>query len=109
MEILRDEIDDPTIGLLSITRVKTTSDLRESKVYFSLLDETKTERVKQILDKMANFIRMHLGKRIRMKFLPHLCFIPDDSIKYSVDIYQKIEEIQNSDSDDENDGGGLDE
>jgi ribosome-binding factor A len=94
MEIVQDEIDDPTIGLLSITKVETTPDLMECKVYFSLLDDTKYEKVQKILDGMAKFIRVHLGKRIRLKFLPQLKFIPDDSIKYSVDIYSKIEEIK---------------
>jgi ribosome-binding factor A len=98
MEIIQQEIDDPTIGVLSITRVETTSDLMESKVYFSLLDDTKYKRVQVILDGMAKFIRVHLGKRIRIKFLPQLKFIPDDSIKYSVDIYSKIEEIKRLDS-----------
>ena len=91
-QIIQKEMDDPTIGLLSITRVETTSDLRESKIYFSLLDESRYPRAQEILDAMNQFIRTHLGKRIRIKILPHLRFIPDDSIKYSVDIYQKIEE-----------------
>lgn len=97
MDIIQKEIDDPTIGLLSITKVETTSDLRESKVYFSLLDETKYERVQEILKSMNAFIRVHLGKRVRIKILPELKFIPDDSIKYSVDIYKKIEEIRKDD------------
>lgn len=91
--IIRDEVDDPTISLLSITRVDTSPDLKESRVYFSLLDDTQYEKVKGILDKMTKLIRANLAKRIRIKILPDLKFIPDDSIKYSVDIYQKLEEI----------------
>jgi ribosome-binding factor A len=109
MRILHEEMDDPTIGLLSITKVETTLDLRESKIYFSLLDESKSIRAKEILDRMSNFIRMNLGKRIRMKFLPQLRFIPDDSIKYSVDIYHRIEEIQNTATDDSEEEGGDNE
>jgi len=105
MEIIQQEIDDPTIGVLSITKVETTSDLMESKVYFSLLDDTKYKRVQSILDGMAKFIRVHLGKRIRMKFLPQLKFIPDNSIKYSVDIYSKIEEIKRLESVERKDKG----
>jgi ribosome-binding factor A len=97
MEIISKEVDDPDMDFLSITRVETTSDLRESKVYFSLLDETKYENARAVLEKMNKFIRHHLGKRIRMKFLPQLKFLPDDSIKYSVDIFQKIEEVRRQD------------
>lgn len=98
-EIIREEIDDPNVGVLSITRVETTADLAESKVYFSLLDDTKYERVQKILDGMTKFIKVHLGKRMRIKFLPDLRFMPDDSIKYSVDIYRKIEEIKQMEAD----------
>lgn len=93
-DILSKEIDDPALGFLSVTRVETTSDLRESKVYFSILDEGRYGYVQKVLDKMNKFIRVNLGKRIRMKFLPELKFIPDSSIKYSVDIFRKIEEIK---------------
>lgn len=101
MDIIQKEIDDPTIGLLSITRVDTTSDLRESKIYFSLLDETKYDRVQDIFKAMNAFIRMHLGKRIKIKILPELRFIPDASIKYSVDMYKKIEEVRKQDQENE--------
>lgn len=93
-DIISKEIDDPTLGFLSVTRVETTSDLRESKVYFSLLDDGQYGYVQKVLDKMNKFIRINLGKRVRMKFLPELKFIPDSSIKYSVDIFRKIEEIK---------------
>ena len=94
MEIIQREIDDPTVEFLSITKVKTTSDLQESKVYFSLLDDGRYERAQEMLGKMKGFIRARLGKSIRLKKLPELKFIPDESIKYSVDIYQKIEEVK---------------
>lgn len=93
-DIIHKEIDDPLADFLSITKVDTTSDLQESKVYFSLLDEKKYPDAEVILNKMSKFIRLNLGKRIRIKTLPELRFIPDDSIKYSVEIYQRIEEIQ---------------
>jgi ribosome-binding factor A len=101
MDIIQKEIDDPSVGLLSITRVDTTSDLRECKIYFSLLDETKYDKVQDIFKAMNAFIRMHLGKRMKIKILPELHFIPDASIKYSVDMYKKIEEVMKDDQDKE--------
>ncbi|MBD3264408.1 MAG: 30S ribosome-binding factor RbfA [Candidatus Omnitrophica bacterium] len=91
---IKEAVDDPVADFLSITRVDTTADLRESKVYFSLLDETKYEYAKEILDKMSGLIRFMVGRKVRFKVLPHFIFIADDSIKYSVEIYQKIEEIK---------------
>ena len=94
MDIVQKDIDDPVADFLSITKVETTPDLHESRVYYSLLDETKYDKAQNVLDSMKGFIRGNLGKRIRLKFLPELNFIADTSIKYSVDIYQKIEEIK---------------
>lgn len=94
MDIVQKDIDDPVVEFLSITKVETTADLHESRVYYSLLDETKYDKAQNVLDAMKGFIRGNLGKRIRLKFLPELNFIADTSIKYSVDIYQKIEEIK---------------
>ncbi|MEI8349719.1 MAG: 30S ribosome-binding factor RbfA [Candidatus Omnitrophota bacterium] len=98
MEIIQGEVDDPHLGIISVTRVETTVDLKESKVYFSLLDDTKYDKAKDILNKMGGFIRMRLGNSIRIKILPELHFIPDDSIKYSVDMYQKIEQVKADDA-----------
>jgi ribosome-binding factor A len=100
MQIIQREVDNPIAEFLSITRVDTTKDLQESKVYFSLLDENKYQEAKQILDEMKGFIRTILGKNIRLKVLPQLTFLADESIKYSVDIYQKIEEIKEQDKKD---------
>ncbi len=93
MEIIHDEVDDPKLGLVSITKVATTSDLRESKVYFSVLKDEDFPRIEEILNKMSGFIRKLLGKKMRIKILPSLKFFPDESLRYSVEIYKKIEEV----------------
>ncbi|MCP4653147.1 MAG: 30S ribosome-binding factor RbfA [Candidatus Omnitrophica bacterium] len=102
MEIIQAEVDDPAIGFLSITKVNTSKDLRESKVYFSILDENQVEHAQEVLNKMSKFIRGNLGKKMRLKILPSLTFIPDDSIRYSVHIYEKIEEAKESEGGDTN-------
>jgi ribosome-binding factor A len=96
-EIIQKEVDDPDLTFLSITRVKTTSDLQESKVYFSILNDAKYTKAKEVLEAMSGFIRGTLGKKVRLKKLPRLDFIPDDSMKYSVDIYKKVEEMKEND------------
>lgn len=98
-QIIQEELDDPTIGLLSITRVETSSDLRESVIYFSVLDEKKVKYTGEVLAKMNRFIRGQVGKRMSLRFLPELKFVPDDSIRYSTYIYGKIEEARAGDSD----------
>ncbi|MCK4912508.1 MAG: 30S ribosome-binding factor RbfA [Candidatus Omnitrophica bacterium] len=93
MEIIQKEVDDPAMDFLSITRVDTTRDLQESKVYYSLLTAESLIKAKDTLSRMGGFIRGQLGKKMRLKVLPQLRFIPDESMRHSVDIYKKIEEI----------------
>lgn len=93
MEIIQAEVDDPHLGLVSITRVDTTADLRESKVFFSVIGG-ELEDTQRILNSMCSFIRHNLARKIRLKIIPKLIFLPDSSIKYSVDIFEKIERIK---------------
>jgi len=96
-EVIRDVVQDPAADFVSITHVETTKDLQECKIYFSLLDEKKYEYVEKLLGVMQKVIRANLGKRLAIRTLPSLRFIPDDTIKYSVDIYTKIEEVRKLD------------
>ncbi|MCF7908729.1 MAG: 30S ribosome-binding factor RbfA [Candidatus Omnitrophica bacterium] len=100
-EIIQQEIDDPDMEFLSITRVKTTSDLQESRVYYSLLDDAQYEKAQEVLDKMKGFIRGLLGKRVHLKITPQLSFIPDESIKLSVDVYKKLKDLKESEGNNE--------
>ncbi|MDD5069707.1 MAG: 30S ribosome-binding factor RbfA [Candidatus Omnitrophica bacterium] len=96
--IIQEEVDDPCLSFLSITRVETTRDLRECKVFFSLLNEEHLPRAVEALKKMNKFLRGSLGRALYIKITPQLHFIPDESIKYSVDINTKIDQIINEES-----------
>ena len=92
--IIGREVDNPAIEFISITRVDTSKDLRQAKVYFSVYPQEKREIASDALAKMKDFIRTKLGRRLRLKFLPEITFILDTNIEYSVDIYAKMEEIK---------------
>ncbi|MBN2121006.1 MAG: 30S ribosome-binding factor RbfA [Candidatus Omnitrophica bacterium] len=93
-QIIREEIDNPNLGMVSLVRVETTPDLRFCKVFFSVFPEENTDSAFLTLQKMRGFIRRLLGSRLKIRFLPDIEFVPDDSIKYSVDIYEKIERLK---------------
>ena len=94
MGIIEHEVDDPDLRLLSIVRVEATADLEEAKVYFSLLDQKQYLKCKKALKKMKGFIKSNLAKKIRLRKMPELSFLFDDSISYSVGIHKKIEELK---------------
>lgn len=74
-------LKDPRVqGLVSITAVETTGDLRFAKVYVSMLDRTQEKEVMRGLKSAAGFLRRELGARLTLRVTPELVFTADDSI-----------------------------
>ena len=79
-EILRREIDDPRLQGLNLTGVKLSKDLRHAKIFFSLLPpQGSRAEVFAALKRAGGFIRSQLGKRLKLRFVPALEFLYDDS------------------------------
>ncbi|MBM3253666.1 MAG: 30S ribosome-binding factor RbfA [Candidatus Omnitrophica bacterium] len=88
--IFQDELKDPRIGFVTITKVNLTADLRFARVYFSVIgDEKAKNETLAVLKKATGFIRSQLGERIRLRFTPEISFRFDDSLDYS----QHIEDL----------------
>lgn len=87
--ILSQNIKNKDINFVTITDAKVSSDLSHAKVYFTVLDETKTEETLKALKSASGYIRHELRERIDIRQIPELNFIYDESIAYG----QKIEEI----------------
>ncbi len=88
-------VKDRRIGLVTITGVELSPDLRHAKVYFSAMgtEKEKTESG-EALNHAAGWIRRELGQRIRMKFLPEIVFLPDTSQEYGERIDRLLDEIK---------------
>jgi len=92
--IVLKDLNDPTIGFITITRVKITADLRDAKIYFTTMaDEESLEYAVNGLKRAVGFIRKLIGERMRMKFVPEIKFIYDESEKKSNRIDEIIEII----------------
>ena len=81
------------VGMVSITRVDTTGDLRYSKIYVSVLDKNQEKDVLKGLKSASGFLRRELGSRVDLRYTPVLQFIADDSIEYGVHISHLLREI----------------
>jgi ribosome-binding factor A len=69
-------------GLLTISKVEVTSDLRLAKVFISLLNSKKSsDEVISYLKHNRKSVRYHLGNKLNSKFVPDLRFYYDDSLK----------------------------
>ena len=77
-------------GMVSITRVDTTGDLRYARVYVSALDKSQEKEVLRGLKSAAGFLRRELGRALQLRYTPELQFIPDDSIQYGAHILEVL-------------------
>ncbi|MCD6121843.1 MAG: 30S ribosome-binding factor RbfA [Spirochaetales bacterium] len=92
--ILKEDLKDPRINkLLSITEVRVSKDLGHAKVYVSYYGDRDTFKIiVNTLNHASGFIRGLLGKRIRLRTIPELKFILDESIEKGFNLIRKIEE-----------------
>ena len=87
------ELKDPRIGFVTVTGVDTTPDLREARVYVSVLgSERKRERTLEGLASAHGVLQARIADEFRMKRTPKLTFEYDRSVDYGVRISQLLDE-----------------
>ena len=98
--ILSFELKNPNVtGLISVTKVKTTADLKFAKVYVSILNSNNIDETMDGLKKSAGFIRSEIAKRINLRNTPEIIFELDDSIEYGEKIEKILKEIVKPEND----------
>jgi ribosome-binding factor A len=94
-EIIFREVKDPRIGMVTLTRVEVSDDLSLAKIYYSIIgSEKEFNDSAKGLSQAAHFIQRLLGKRLALRHIPHLNFIPDHSLDYSFEIEGLIKKIK---------------
>ena len=100
-QILRDEVRDPRLGMVTITRVKLASDLGAATIFFSPLgedpDEARKEELDAVMRKVTGYVRRELSKRVKLRHTPDLRFILDDSIAEGSHTLELLKELDVSD------------
>ncbi len=96
-QIISYEIKDPNLtGLISVTKVKITPDLKYAKVYVSILNSKSEKDTMDTLKRSAGFVRTLIAKRINLRITPELIFEKDDSMEYGARIEKVIEDLKKS-------------
>lgn len=91
-EIIRNDVKDPRISeLMSITDVHVTEDLKFAKVFVS--DYNDIEPTLTALQSAKGFIRKEIGKKVKMRIIPELIFIKDDSIEKGLYMQSLIDKV----------------
>jgi ribosome-binding factor A len=92
-ELLRSELKDPRVGMISLTDVEVTADYAHAKVFFSTLAGSEGVPAVMVgLQKASGFLRRELGKRISIHTTPQLHFVFDDSLERGADLDRLIAE-----------------
>ncbi len=92
-ELIRTELKDPRVGMISLTEVAVTPDYAHAKVYFSTLAPADNlQAVQTGLQNAAGFLRRELGRRIRIHTIPQLHFVFDQSLERGADLSKLIDE-----------------
>lgn len=94
--IIQREVKDLRIdSLVSVVAVDTTGDLKECKVYISVLgDEEKRAQTMEGLKSSAGFIRRELAHRLNLRNTPNLHFMLDTSIERGVEMSRLIRDVR---------------
>lgn len=85
-------VKDPRLqsGLVTITHVDTTSDLRYAKIYISALNKENEKEMMKGLKSASGYLRRELGAALRLRYTPELQFIADDSIQQGAHILEML-------------------
>ena len=95
-EVIQNELSDPRIkGLVSVTRVELSADLRKARVYLSVLgvDDRGQQLCLHGIEHAGGHIQARLARQMATKVCPILRFFLDDSLKKTVEILQLINQV----------------
>jgi ribosome-binding factor A len=97
-DVLKRELSDIQIGLVTVTKVRVSPDLKQAKIYLSFIGNNVPAAV--CTDKInlrKKQIRMALSQKIHLRFMPDITFYYDDTIEYANHIDELIKQIHKDD------------
>ncbi len=94
-DILMRKMKDPRVsrGFVTVTGVEVSDDLRNAKVFVSILGGDKEETLKG-LTSASPFIRSELGRRMRMRFVPEIIFRYDEAVERGAHIMELLHSLE---------------
>ncbi len=90
---------DPGIGFVTITRVQMTPDLQQARVFYTSLGDDKARtNTERAIERARSFLRRQIGSRLRLRRVPELIFVYDESIASQDRIERLLNEIRTPDA-----------
>ena len=98
-EILYNQLKDPRIGLVTVTNVQVSPDLRYVKVFFSVLGGEKQKKDTLIgLQRATGFVQRLIAEDLQLRFAPAIVFKFDETHEYGQRINELLEKIKRQES-----------
>ena len=92
-DIVRLELKDPRVGMITITDVEVTPDYEHAKVFLTLLgDAARAEEATRGLKRASGFLRTQLAHRLKLRTVPQLQFVYDSSVERGINLSRLIDE-----------------
>jgi len=105
-QVLNKETANMHLGLVTVTRVRLSKDLKYVKIYLSFIgNKEPAEICIEKINLRNKHLRMGLSKRIYLRFIPEITFYYDDTIEYASKIDELIKKIHKDDEKHEVDAG----
>ena len=91
--LLRTEIKDPRVGMITLTGVEVSPDLGHAKVFFTTLGDAEAlARTEAGLKRAGSFLRVELGHRLKLRVTPEIRFVYDASVERGVRLSKLIDD-----------------
>jgi len=95
-KLILKEIEFPKDTLVTITRVQTSSNLIQTKVYVSVIPENQTPRILQILNQQIFNLQQIINKRLKMRPIPKIKFVEEKETGKAERVEKLLEKIKNN-------------
>lgn len=94
--IIKDDLKDPRIGFITVTRVTVSDDLRNASIFYTVLggDKEKNNAEKGLASAQA-FIRSEICHRLKLRFAPEIRLVQDDELERSMKIEETLRKLKN--------------
>ncbi len=92
--LLIEEIQSSFSGLITVTRVEMTADLKTAHIYLSIYGTEQEQAILELLDKKKGFLRKSVASKVKLKYNPMLIFSTDPSPEYQSRIDRLLDDMK---------------
>ncbi|MBE21165.1 MAG: ribosome-binding factor A [Acidobacteria bacterium] len=92
-DLIQKEVRDPRVGFVTVTEVRMSPDLKHARVYVSILgDKEQTAESLDALERSRGFLKSKIGHRLKLRYVPQLRFVLDETLDESARIESLLKE-----------------